>query len=148
MQAQSTSSLWDMGRYISPCLSHSKCVPAGWRETLEGSNCTVKWFQQTKLCSELPKINTEHLYWGKQTLGVVLFLNICYILMSESSSPHLRLTLKVSRETESQVGAVPCGAAHHMPGCLLECSGSPHYTTLGAQSRQRLPMAQYLSSPA
>lgn len=147
MQAQSTSSLWDMGRYISPCLSCSKCVP-GWRGTLRGNNSTVKWFQQTKLCPGLPKINTEHLYRGKQTLGVVLFLNICCILMSESSSLQLRLTLKVSRGTESQVRAVSCGAAHHMPGCLLGCSGSPCCTMLGAQSRQGLPMAQYLSSPA
>lgn len=72
MQAKSTSSLWDMGKYICPCLSHSKPMPAGWRGALRSSNCTVKWFQQTKLCSGLPKINTE-LYQGKQTLGVVLF---------------------------------------------------------------------------
>lgn len=54
--------LWDMGRYISPCLSHSKCAPAAWRGgTLRGSNCTVNCFQQTKLCSGVPKINSEHL---------------------------------------------------------------------------------------
>lgn len=53
-------------------------------------------------------------------MGDVLFL------MSESPCLQLRLTLKVSRGTEPQVGAVPCGAAHHMPGCLLRCSGSPH----------------------
>lgn len=67
-----------------------------WRRTLRDSNSTVKQFQQTKLCSGVPKINTEHLYQGKQTLGVVLFLNICCILISESSSLQLRLTLKVS----------------------------------------------------
>lgn len=85
MQAQSMPSLWDMGRYISPCLSRSKCVPAGWRGTLRGSNCTVKWFQQTKLCSGLPKTNTEHLYQGKQSLAVVFFFNSCCLSHALSS---------------------------------------------------------------
>ena len=147
MLGQSAASPQIARRNISPCLSPPEHVPASWRGILRGSTCTMKWFQQSKLCSGLPKINPEHLYWGKQTLGVVLFLNLCCILMSESSCLQLMLHLKESRGTESRAGTVPCGAAHRVPGCLPGCSSSAPCPTLGALGGQGLPRARHLPSP-